>query len=521
MATSQEKLAASLAVLKSIQDQGIRVIKVSEFKQLTRVHRERLQKAGYLKPVLPGWYLSSGPEEQEGATTSWYANMEAFVAAYAAARFEREWQLNAEQSLLRHSGETSLSKQIQIHAPRASNDVVQLPHGCSLFLYRIERSSLAPDARENANGLRLIPLEDSLFRVGPSFFEQHPVAAQIAFRRADVNELARLVLREGSTTIAGRFVGALAAVGRDEDAATLRAAMAAAGHDVRVVNPFVAPLRDLAGDRLESPYVQRIRLMWSDMREAVLEEFAAVPNAVTRNTDSLMDDVRARYVADAYHSLSIEGYRVTEELIEKVRTGDWMPDGNDGDRRMRDALAAKGYLEAYKQVLTSIRETLDKSLNPGEQLRKHLPAWHLALFSSSVAAGIVTAVDLAGYRNRPIFINGALHVPPPSEALRDCMPLLMSLLQSEESGAVRSVLGHFVFVFIHPYIDGNGRLGRFIMNYMLTTSGYVWTIIPVQQRAEYMAALEQASSYRNIRPFAQMLGRLVEEQTKTPLARHS
>jgi Fic family protein len=101
------------------------------------------------------------------------------------------------------------------------------------------------------------------------------------------------------------------------------------------------------------------------------------------------------------------------------------------------------------------------------------------------------------------------------------MPLLMELLEAEESGAVRAVLGHFVFVFIHPYIDGNGRLGRFIMNYMLTTAGYVWTIVPVQQRAEYMAALEQASSARNIRPFAQMLARLVTEQTASPLSRES
>jgi Fic family protein len=154
-------------------------------------------------------------------------------------------------------------------------------------------------------------------------------------------------------------------------------------------------------------------------------------------------------------------------------------------------------------------------------LRKQLAQWHLALFSSSVAAGIVTAVDLAGYRNRPVFIAGALHVPPPHEALRDCMPLLMELLEGEESGAVRAVLGHFAFVFIHPYIDGNGRLGRFIMNYMLTTAGFVWTIVPVQQSDEYMAALQQASTYRNVRPFAQMLARLVGEQTATPLARES
>ena len=513
MATAQEKLAKSLSILKAIQDRGVRAIQVSQHKELTRVHRERLQKAGFLKPVISGWYLQSRPDEKEGDTTSWHATMEAFVAAYAEARFGRDWQLNAEQSLLQHSGETSLAQQIQIHAPGANNDVVQLPHGCSLVLYRIDRTSLSSDARSNPNGLRLIPLEDCLFRMGPAFYERHQEAAQIAFRRADVSELARLVLKDGSTTIAGRFVGALQAVGRVDDSRLVQTAMEAAGHHLRVTNPFAAPLRALAGDRMESPYVQRIRLMWTEMREPLLEAFEGVPIPAPKSVDSLLNDVRSRYVADAYNSLSIEGYRVTEELIEKVRSGDWMPDGDDHDRRMRDTLAAKGYFEAYKSVLTLIGQTLKGSLSPGEQLRKELPQWHLALFSSSVTAGIVTAVDLAGYRNRPIFITGAQHVPPPAQSLRHCMPLLMELLEAEESGAVRAVLGHFVFVFIHPYIDGNGRLGRFIMNYMLTTAGYVWTIVPVQQRAEYMAALEQASSHRNIRPFAQMLARLVTEQT--------
>jgi len=38
------------------------------------------------------------------------------------------------------------------------------------------------------------------------------------------------------------------------------------------------------------------------------------------------------------------------------------------------------------------------------------------------------------------------------------------------------VLGHFVFVYIHPYLDGNGRIGRFLMNLMLAAGGYPWTV---------------------------------------------
>jgi Fic family protein len=71
------------------------------------------------------------------------------------------------------------------------------------------------------------------------------------------------------------------------------------------------------------------------------------------------------------------------------------------------------------------------------------------------------------------------------------------------------VLGHFVFVYIHPYVDGNGRMGRFLMNVMAASGGYPWTIIPVERRDEYMAALE-SSVRQDIRPFAAFVGALVK-----------
>ena len=49
------------------------------------------------------------------------------------------------------------------------------------------------------------------------------------------------------------------------------------------------------------------------------------------------------YLSDAHNSLSIEGYAVTPELIERVRTGAWNPDSNANDRQNRDAIAARGY----------------------------------------------------------------------------------------------------------------------------------------------------------------------------------
>lgn len=54
-------------------------------------------------------------------------------------------------------------------------------------------------------------------------------------------------------------------------------------------------------------------------------------------------------------------------------------------------------------------------------------------------------------------------------------------------------------------MDGNGRIGRFLMNAMLASGGYPWTIIHVQHRQTYLTALEAASVEGNILPFVQFI----------------
>ena len=105
------------------------------------------------------------------------------------------------------------------------------------------------------------------------------------------------------------------------------------------------------------------------------------------------------------------------------------------------------------------------------------------------------------YRNSVVMIQGSEHVPPPFEAVVDCMEALFDLLDAESHPAVRAVLGHFVFGFVHPYPDRNGRLSRFTMNLMLASGGYPWTVVKVAERTRYMDALEDASCRGDIKPF--------------------
>ena len=85
------------------------------------------------------------------------------------------------------------------------------------------------------------------------------------------------------------------------------------------------------------------------------------------------------------------------------------------------------------------------------------------------------------------------------------MEAFFEALQAESEPSVRAVLGHFLFVYIHPFADGNGRTGRFLMNAMLASGGYPWTILRVTRRENYMKALEQASVGRDIVAFTKFV----------------
>jgi Fic family protein len=90
------------------------------------------------------------------------------------------------------------------------------------------------------------------------------------------------------------------------------------------------------------------------------------------------------------------------------------------------------------------------------------------------------------------------------------MEALFDLLEKEKESAVRAVLGHWLVGYVHPYPDGNGRMARFLMNAMLASGGYPWTVVRVDDRSQYLACLETASVEMNVRPFATFLAERVK-----------
>ena len=507
MARPPEKLAQSLEILRKLQTaDGAGAIRARD---LSRTHRERLLRNGFLQEVIKGWYIPSRPDEVKGESTAWYASFWRFCGAYLEARFGVRWCLSPEQSLSLHAGNWTVPGQLAARSPRAGNKVTKLPHGTSLLELRIALPGVA-DRKEEA-GLRLFSVESALIACSPNYFSNNAtdVRAVLPMTRDASGLLARL-LEGGHTVIAGRLAGAFRNTGRDRIADDIVKTMTAAGYAVRENDPFTDKPSLVIGARETSPYVNRLRLLWQKMREPVIERFPKAPGP-PRNIEAYLKRVNDAYVTDAYHSLSIEGYRVTPALIERVRGGTWNPEADEGDREQRNAMAARGYWQAFQAVQKSLGKIL-KGENPGEVADADHGTWYRELFAPSVTVGLLKPADLAGYRNGQVYIRKSMHVPLNRDAVRDAMPAFFDLLREEPHPAVRVVLGHFIFVYIHPYMDGNGRVGRFLMNTMMASGGYPWTVIPVTDRNAYVNALEKASVGEDIAPFADFLAGLVKKR---------
>ena len=503
MAKPNEKLAASLIRLENLQKGGRRVFRSIE---LTRVHRKRLLRNGYLQQVMKGWLISSSPNAHPGDTTSWFASFWAFCVSYCTARFGEAWHLAPELSLLLHAGKTVIPRQVVIYAPKGANNTVQLPFGTSLYNLKQEDTRAEEDVTTR-DGLRILVPEAALIKVPKAFFVRYPVEARIALSGVrDAADVLGRLLDGGHSAVAGRLAGAFRRIGLAAIADEILKVMKSAGYDVRESDPFEPAQAFSALKGTKEPIARRLQSLWETFREPVIAAFPKSPEPPS-NPKAYLAFVDGIYCDDAYHSLSIEGYRVTPSLIERVRSGNWDPDDNEADRRSQDALAARGYWQAFQLVREAVGEVIADA-NPGDLVRNTHRDWYRGLFQPFVAAGLFSSSVLSGYRNEAVFLRGSRHVPPRDEAVSDAMPALFGLLEEETVPSVRAVLGHWLFGYIHPYPDGNGRMARFVMNVLLASGGYPWTVIRVQDRTAYLAALESASTDQDIKPFA----RFVAEQ---------
>lgn len=208
---------------------------------------------------------------------------------------------------------------------------------------------------------------------------------------------------------------------------------------------------------------------------------------------TLRDDMVLRYT---YHSNAIEGNTLT--LMEtKVVLEDGLTVGGKSMREHLEAInhrEAIGFLEAVSREHAPLSERLIKDLH---QL---------------VLKGIDN--DNAGkYRQQNVLISGAGFQPPNFLHVQEHMEAFIQWHTNESPKlhpVERAARVHADFVNIHPFIDGNGRTARLLMNLALLQAGFPIAIVPVEERSNYYANLDMAAVRGNYLPFTRQLCELVK-----------
>ena len=202
----------------------------------------------------------------------------------------------------------------------------------------------------------------------------------------------------------------------------------------------------------------------------------------------LANSVEAVRVELTYHSNAIEGSTLSLRETQLVLEG-YAPSGG---KTLREVYEARNHDRALRMLERWAEERPRSSPLADRDLLE-------------VHARVLAEIDpsFAGrFRSGRVLIKGTRFIPPGSHKFADLIPRMLQLANREGvPPALQAAELHYNLAAIHPFNDGNGRTARLLMNYHLLRHGYPLAVIEVGERAEYLAALEEADAGR-CGPFA-------------------
>ncbi len=269
---------------------------------------------------------------------------------------------------------------------------------------------------------------------------------------------------------------------------------------------LVIPAYIVSQPSLREPWLDRYRARMAraaDVARQVVAEQGL--DLSPRPKARVLAQAREAKLDDTYHSTTIEGYRVTREQVRTVLQG--MPLDSADRGEMERLMALKGYSQAFERTLSMIADAEPGGLRLSEADVLDL---HEELWGPSVDAELITAAQLRGWRKEPVYIRGSDYVPPAPGKVPQLMRVWADTLTGLEGDAVsRAAVAHWGLVHVHPFMDGNGRLSRLLMNLVLCAAGLPWTIIRAEERRRYFSALETAHVREDYAPFARFIAESV------------
>lgn len=196
-----------------------------------------------------------------------------------------------------------------------------------------------------------------------------------------------------------------------------------------------------------------------------------------------------------YNSNAIEGNTLTLKETKVVLEGITV-----GGKTLREHLEVINHKEAILYV-----EEIVKDKEP-------LSEWQIKNIHRLVLKGIYD--EYAGtYRNQNVIISGAEHKPPNFLVVPKEMEKLIEWYKTGTQNlhpVERAAYLHGKFVGIHPFVDGNGRTARLLLNLELMKDGYVPIVIQNNKRIEYYNALDKAHTTNNYNDFIKLVAQEVK-----------
>jgi len=199
-----------------------------------------------------------------------------------------------------------------------------------------------------------------------------------------------------------------------------------------------------------------------------------------------------------YHSNAIEGNTLTLKETKVVLEGITI-----GGKSMREHFEAINHKEAIEYVESLVSG--DEPLN--EYTIKSIHQLILKNIDGP-SAGV--------YRKENVVISGAKHIPPNHLLVQEQMEQLIKDYQHFSGHPIeRAARLHVDFVKVHPFVDGNGRTARLLMNFDLMKSGYLPVVIKAEDRLTYYEFLDNAHTKLTYQSFIELVAQQEAEALRT------
>lgn len=199
-----------------------------------------------------------------------------------------------------------------------------------------------------------------------------------------------------------------------------------------------------------------------------------------------------------FTSNAIEGNTLTESETKVV-----IEDGiTVGGKSLREHLEAVGHAKAYDQI----HSLLERDIPEKDILHLH-----------SLLMKELTPDEAGSYRNKNVIITGTDYLPPDHSEVPQLMKkhiLSLDNITDDKHPLEWASDLHAEFESIHPFTDGNGRIGRLILSIMAMKNGYCPVIIPPVRRAEYITAMQKANK-GDLYPIRALIINVILEEMKS------